>query len=75
MKNILFKKPLIINFFQNNCKTIEMPSYKLTYFNVQALAEPMRLMFAYAGVDYEDVRFENEDWPKIKPSKYFVFFN
>lgn len=47
-----------------------MPTYKLTYFNVQALGEPMRLLFAYAGVEYEDVRIEDEDWPKLKSSKY-----
>lgn len=48
------------------------PRYKLTYFNLRARGEPIRLVFAYAGVDYEDVRvsYENiaEEWPPIKNS-------
>jgi len=39
---------------------------KLTYFNVRGRAEPSRLILAQAGVDYEDFRFEREDWPKYK---------
>ena len=50
------------------------PHYKLTYFGIRARAEPTRIVFAYAGVDYEDVRisFENraEEWPPVKNSKY-----
>nr|XP_050860664.1 glutathione S-transferase-like [Vespula vulgaris]XP_050860665.1 glutathione S-transferase-like [Vespula vulgaris] len=48
-----------------------MPSYKLTYFPVKALAEPIRFIFSYAGVEFEDVRFDREDWPKIKPTTPF----
>jgi len=44
------------------------PQYKLTYFNARAVAEPIRLILAYAKVQYEDVRFEKEDWPKLKES-------
>ena len=42
---------------------------KLTYFNVRGRAEPARLILAQAGVDYQDIRIEREDWPKVKPSK------
>lgn len=45
------------------------PQYKLYYFNGMWLAEPVRYMFAYKGVEYEDFRFEREEWANIKPSK------
>lgn len=49
-----------------------MPSYKLTYFPIKALAEPIRFLFSYAGVEFEDVRFDRNDWPtKIKPTTPF----
>jgi hypothetical protein len=43
--------------------------YKLTYFNMKALAEPIRLILALGGVEYEDVRIERSQWPEIKQSK------
>jgi len=43
-----------------------MAEYKLTYFNIKALAEPIRFIFAYAGVEYEDNRIERENWPAVK---------
>ena len=49
------------------------PIYKLTYFDLRARAEPTRIVFAYAGVDYEDVRVDfvnrKEDWLSLKDSK------
>ncbi|XP_054003263.1 glutathione S-transferase-like [Hylaeus anthracinus] len=48
-----------------------MPSYKLTYFPVKALAEPIRFILSYAGAEFEDVRFNRDDWPKIKPDTPF----
>lgn len=38
-----------------------MPEYKLIYFNGKGFAEISRLLFVYAGVDYEDVRFKDKD--------------
>lgn len=43
-----------------------MPSYKLVYFNGRGRAELNRLLFVQAGVAYEDVRCEREEWPKYK---------
>lgn len=46
-----------------------MPSkYKLTYFPVKALGEPIRFLFKYGGIEFEDVRFNVDDWPQLKPS-------
>jgi len=47
-----------------------MPSYKLCYFNARGLGEMSRLLFAEAGVEFEDCRIERTDWPDKKPSKY-----
>lgn len=57
------------NFLANDStENFNMPTYKLTYFNFQGLGEPIRLIFAYAGVQYEDVRIEMDQWPELKPS-------
>jgi hypothetical protein len=45
------------------------PTYKLTYFNVKGLGEPIRCRLSYGGVEFEDHRVEKEDWPQIKPCK------
>jgi glutathione S-transferase len=45
-----------------------MVHYKLIYFNGRGLAEPSRYIFAAAGQDYEDFRFERDEWPKHKPN-------
>ena len=47
-----------------------MSSYKLYYFNVRGSAESSRIVFAQAGVKYEDIRYETEQWDKeFKQSK------
>ena len=50
-----------------------MPSYKLCYFIGRGLAEMARLLFAEAGVDYEDCRFTRDDWPKHKLGMLYSF--
>ena len=55
-----------------------MPEYKLTYFDIKGLAEPIRLLFAYARVPYEDVRIpynpiEQRIPADVKRSKYIVY--
>lgn len=40
--------------------------YKLLYFDIPGRAEHIRYIFAYAGVDYEDFRFQKDQWPEIK---------
>ncbi|KAG5336811.1 GST1 transferase, partial [Acromyrmex heyeri] len=48
-----------------------MPSYKLTYLPITALAEPIRFLLNYAGIEFEDERFDRNDWPKLKPTMPF----
>ncbi len=43
--------------------------YKLTYFNVKARAEPIRLIFALKEIPYEDIRIDRANWPELKKSK------
>eukprot|EP00092_Neocalanus_flemingeri_P039547 GFUD01043062.1.p1 GENE.GFUD01043062.1~~GFUD01043062.1.p1 ORF type:complete len:237 (-),score=81.41 GFUD01043062.1:322-1005(-) len=51
-----------------------MPTIKLTYFNLKARAEPARLLLAYAGVSYEDNRlpppWENTDAWAVQKTSY-----
>ncbi|KAG4070442.1 hypothetical protein HA402_005674 [Bradysia odoriphaga] len=46
----------------------ETPVFTLFYFNVRALAEPIRFLFAYGGQEYEDVRVTRDEWPALKPT-------
>jgi len=48
-----------------------MPTYKVTYFNVKALGEPIRMLLSYLGEDFEDIRINGEDWPKLKDQTPF----
>ena len=53
---------------------ISTSSIQLVYFNIRARAEPARLLLAYAGVEYQDIRVEQpwlnmdnmEHWDNIK---------
>lgn len=44
-----------------------MPKIKLTYFNIEGVAEPVRLALALAGQAYEDHRVDFADWNDMKP--------
>lgn len=45
---------------------------KLTYFDIRALGEPIRLLLVFAKIPFEDVRVDayGAEWPEIKTSKY-----
>ncbi|KAL0832247.1 hypothetical protein ABMA28_001697 [Loxostege sticticalis] len=38
-------------------------SRKLVYFDVPGYAEAVRYMLHYAGLEFEDVRYQRKDWP------------
>ncbi|XP_066304198.1 glutathione S-transferase-like [Branchiostoma lanceolatum] len=42
------------------------PKYKLTYFNARGRGELTRLIFAAAGVEFEDVRLGHGEWGPLK---------
>lgn len=44
----------------------EMASYKLTYFNLTGVAEPIRYLLSYGNKQFEDIRIEFNDWPAKK---------
>jgi len=44
-----------------------MPEYKLSYFNLRVLGEPIRWIFAVSGTPFEDVRVPFEQWGEVKP--------
>lgn len=43
--------------------------YKLTYFSIKAVAEPIRFLLSYGGVEFEDIRYDHDVWPTVKNSK------
>jgi glutathione S-transferase len=45
--------------------------YKLVYFGGRGRAEPARLIFAYAGVNYTDQRLDGAEWGALKPKTPF----
>ncbi|KAJ8022369.1 Hematopoietic prostaglandin D synthase [Holothuria leucospilota] len=64
-----------VQYFRTHCslkplfptkKETQMTTYKLIYFDTRGLAETARYMFALAGVEYEDHRIKNEEWPQVK---------
>lgn len=46
-----------------------MPNYKVIYFNVKALAEPLRFLLSYGNIEFEDIRVSREEWPTLKSCK------
>lgn len=43
-----------------------MSNYKLTYFNLTGLAEPIRFLLHNGGIKFEDKRLSFEEWPQFK---------
>nr|AEB91976.1 glutathione S-transferase sigma 4 [Locusta migratoria] len=47
------------------------PKYKLSYFPIMGLAEPIRFLLSYGKIEFEDERFESDQWASVKPSTPF----
>ncbi|KAK9719595.1 Glutathione S-transferase, N-terminal domain [Popillia japonica] len=50
-----------------------MSEIKLTYFNVKALAEAIRMLLKYGGIEFADVRADRwgTEWVELKPKMPF----
>jgi prostaglandin-H2 D-isomerase / glutathione transferase len=44
------------------------PSIKLTYFDIEGVAESVRLALALSNTEYEDIRVAFPDWGALKPT-------
>ena len=51
---------------------MQQSSYKLIYFGSRARAEPIRLMFTFADVQYENKIIDDEgpEWKHLQTSKF-----
>ncbi|KAF8355886.1 hypothetical protein PRIPAC_97509 [Pristionchus pacificus] len=50
-----------------------MPTYKLTYFDLRARGECVRMMAAIGGIELEEVRVAFDEWPDYLKSKEAPF--
>uniref|UniRef100_A0A6G1SAB0 glutathione transferase n=1 Tax=Aceria tosichella TaxID=561515 RepID=A0A6G1SAB0_9ACAR len=47
------------------------PKYKLHYFDVTALGEPIRFLLSYGNLDWEDIRYDDAKWAAAKATMPF----
>ena len=62
---------LLSHLHVNRSNLDNMVHYKLVYFDTRGRAEPVRLIFAQAGVEYEDRRVTTAEWMEMKPDTPF----
>lgn len=51
-----------------------MDSYKLTYFNLRGVVEPIRLLLKYVNVPFEDYHIDYLKWPQEKKSMWTFIY-
>ena len=44
--------------------------FVLTYFDGRGRAEPIRMLFKYANIEFEDKRIQMEKWGDLKAGKW-----
>ena len=49
------------------------PKYVLSYFPVQGRAEPARLLFHVAGVEFTDNHISNVEWSNVKGDSEYLY--
>nr|CAD2147624.1 unnamed protein product [Meloidogyne enterolobii] len=49
----------------------KMTNYKLIYFDARGICEPIRLLFHYAHVPFDDVRISRKQWLALKDSTVY----
>lgn len=64
----------IPSFKAKHKQTADMPKFVLHYFDARGRGEPARLLFAVAGIPFQDRRISQEEWPTIKPSMFIACF-
>lgn len=47
---------------ENTKKLINILPYKLSYFNFRGRGEPIRLLFHFIGVEFENFQIQRKDW-------------
>eukprot|EP00301_Raphidiophrys_heterophryoidea_P021325 c5792_g1_i1.p1 GENE.c5792_g1_i1~~c5792_g1_i1.p1 ORF type:complete len:264 (+),score=78.99 c5792_g1_i1:30-794(+) len=58
-------------FVQHKSRPKKLKKLKLTYFNLEGLAEKIRVACAIGGVELEDVRMPTHEWQSLKLSSKF----
>lgn len=68
---IIFKPAYFFYWLDSFYFVVKMaPHIKLIYVDAKALAEPIRFLFAYGNIQYDDFRMTHDDFKSDKSSKF-----